>query len=158
MSGFRGHILGSVILTTLIIFALSHIRTYFNLNIGFNTYLEIITIYAVSILFSLFPDIDTNSLGQKIFYSLIFITNIYLFTKGEYKYSAILGLVALLPVLSKHRGWTHRKLTMLIICSPFLIFPFISNSMKIEEGILFFFAAIIGYSSHLVFDGVFFKI
>jgi len=157
MSGYKGHIWGSLILSGMIVYGFYAVSIYFNINFITN-FEKMVTLVLVSIIFSLFPDIDTNSKGQKLFYFIFFILDAYLILKEQYKNAAILGLFSFLPILSKHRGWTHRKLTAIVVCSPFIIVPYFLQNISIEDGVPYFLAALTGYFSHLIVDGEFFKI
>jgi Predicted membrane-bound metal-dependent hydrolase (DUF457). len=57
---------------------------------------------------SLFPDIDVKSKGQKFFYSIMAPGYIFLFAQGQYALCFVVGLCALMPILSTHRGLFHR--------------------------------------------------
>ena len=59
------------------------------------------------VLGALFPDIDTKSKGQKIFYRLFFAVLILLFVKHRFFESAFFALIVFLPLLVKHRGLFH---------------------------------------------------
>lgn len=161
MSGFKGHIWGSLILSGFIIYLLYFLGNMFQFEIitkYIYSFEKMLTLVFLSVIFSLFPDIDTSSKGQKLFYFVFMLLDIYFVVKHKYRSAALLGLFAFLPILSKHRGWTHRKITAIIICSPFLILPIYLQSISYVEGVSYFFAAITGYFSHLIIDGEFFKI
>jgi membrane-bound metal-dependent hydrolase YbcI (DUF457 family) len=110
-------------------------------------------LFVVAILFGLFPDIDTNSKGQHIFYGLALIANVWLILDGRFEAAAYLGLAAMTPIIGKHRGWTHSKPAMLLVPSPILIIPYIQNSTLLGTALLVYGGAVVGYFSHLLFDG-----
>jgi membrane-bound metal-dependent hydrolase YbcI (DUF457 family) len=56
---------------------------------------------------ALFPDIDTKSQGQKLFYRLLFVVLLLLFIKQKFFEIAFFALLAFLPLLVKHRGLFH---------------------------------------------------
>ena len=86
--------------------------------------LGILGCFAIALLFGLWPDVDIKSKSQKIFYSVLFVLNVSLiFFLHRYLEAALLGLFAMLPILSKHRGWTHSKITMILLPSLFLAIP-----------------------------------
>ncbi|MAP92184.1 hypothetical protein CMK15_11600, partial [Candidatus Poribacteria bacterium] len=60
--------------------------------------------FTISFLCSLWPDVDIKSKSQQIFYTLFATINLILIFKELYQISAFLGLFAMLPMLSKHRG------------------------------------------------------
>lgn len=143
--------------------------------------LKIIGCFAVAVLFGLWPDVDIKSKSQKIFYSVLFVVNLVLIVfLQKYLESALLGLFAMLPIMSKHRGWTHAKTTMILLPSVFLLIPIYSahsewatddnlvdlfNALAewdglteaLRSGVPFYVASFIGYASHLHLDGILFR-
>ena len=98
----------------------------------------------------------------------------------RYLESALLGLFAMLPIMSKHRGWTHAKITMVLLPSVFLFIPIYAGypewksggnlmdefnalrdwghlSSTVLSGIPFYVAGFIGYATHLHLDGILFR-
>lgn len=57
---------------------------------------------------ALFPDIDTKSKGQKLFYWVILILAGVLLYAGHMQAVIVLAAVAILPLLVKHRGLFHK--------------------------------------------------
>lgn len=129
-------------------------------------------LFIITLFMSLFPDLDTHSTPQKwyIRFSLGFLLFLYLMKQIDW--FIIYALMFPLPMIHKHRGWTHWKLTPWII-SFLLIFlfeynlapgKFIRSSSlgEIFDQILrnkFIFAAIIvGHYTHLALDGRFGKL
>lgn len=111
----------------------------------------------ICLLFGLWPDIDIYSKGQKIFYTIFFAIDIYLIYTEEFKAAAYFGLITILPILSKHRGWTHTWWAMFIVPSPFLLIPIFYMPDRKAAGIFLYGAAVVGYFSHLFADGFFWK-
>ena len=58
-------------------------------------------------LFGLFPDVDTNSKAQDIFFGLYSLW-MFIVTTGNIQAATYLGLIAMLPIVGHHRGWTHK--------------------------------------------------
>ena len=144
--------------------------------------LGILGCFAIALLFGLWPDVDIKSKSQKIFYSVLFVLNVSLiFFLHRYLEAALLGLFAMLPILSKHRGWTHSKITMILLPSLFLAIPIYieypnwgtgwkdlpdlfdslitweSLSDTLRSGLAFYVAGFIGYATHLYLDGILFR-
>lgn len=142
----------------------------------------ILACFTIALLFGLFPDVDIKSKSQKIFYSLIFVLDLSLILFFQrYLEAAILGLFAMLPILSKHRGWTHSRLTMILLPGLFLIIPLYREYFNygvglrdlpelfdalvehenldetLRSGLAFYVAGLIGYASHLYLDGILFR-
>ncbi len=155
MPGYKGHILGAVVCNTAYVGAL---RIAPDGVLGSNHYLVsdvqlLIGLFVISILFGLFPDIDTNSKGQDIFYGLAFIADCFLIYDGRMAAAAFLGLLAMTPILSHHRGWTHSKLAMILVPLPIILVPYLYDSAYLDTALVLYGAALTGYFSHLLFDG-----
>lgn len=114
-------------------------------------------LFVLSMLFGLWPDIDTNSKGQDIFYGVGFTLDVLLIAYGYIEAAAYLGLLAMLPILGKHRGWTHSKLAMILIPAPIALVPYLNRSSILDTAIIFYGAAVAGYFSHLLLDGLIVK-
>ena len=145
--------------------------------------LVIVGCFVVALLFGLWPDVDITSKSQKIFYSVLFVLNaVLIFILKYYVAAALLGLFAMLPILSKHRGWTHSRITMLLLPGLFLVIPvyveypnwgigweelpeLVDSLIKwerlpdvLQQGLVFYLAGLIGYASHLYLDGILFRL
>ena len=142
---------------------------------------KIIGCFVVAVLFGLWPDVDIKSKSQKIFYTVLFALNVVLIVFFQkYLESALLGLFAMLPIMSKHRGWTHAKVTMILLPSVFLLIPIYAaysewetngtlidalTALREWEGLMgairsgfpFYVASFIGYATHLHLDGILFR-
>ena len=193
MSMFREHWIGGLVAYSTF-FAISLIATFvvpifhdgvaqgWNLTISpIAAPLKIIGCFAVAVLFGLWPDVDIKSKSQKIFYSVLFAVNLVLIVfLQKYLESALLGLFAMLPIMSKHRGWTHARITMILLPGVFLLIPIYSahsewgtegnpvdlfNALTewdgltgaLRSGVPFYVASFIGYASHLHLDGILFR-
>jgi len=155
MPGYKGHIVGATVCTFAYVGALQatpqdwiHTNNYVVSDVQL-----LVGLFVISILFGLFPDIDTNSKGQDIFYGLAFIADIALIYDGRIMAAAFLGLLAMTPILSHHRGWTHSKAAMILVPSPIVIVPYLYNSRILSTALVIYGAAVVGYFSHLLFDG-----
>lgn len=114
-------------------------------------------LFVIAVLFGLFPDIDTNSKGQDVFFGIAFVAEIALILTGKFEPAAYLGLLAMTPIVGKHRGWTHSKIAMLLVPLPIVLIPYLHNHHVWTLGLLIYGSAVAGYFSHLLFDGLIFK-
>jgi membrane-bound metal-dependent hydrolase YbcI (DUF457 family) len=101
---------------------------------------------------SLFPDIDIKSKGQKYFYRVILLVFIFLIIQQQFVLLAPCSIMAIVPLLVRHRGIFHR-LWFVILCP--LAFWYIAclSSPVMSRPLLFdviFFIA--GAISHLWLD------
>lgn len=108
----------------------------------------------IAVLFALWPDVDTNSKAQNFFFGIAFITDTLLIINGYYAAAAILGLLAMTPIVGKHRGWTHSKWATVLVPSPIILIPYMASEQVGETGLLVYGAAVSGYFSHLLLDGL----
>jgi membrane-bound metal-dependent hydrolase YbcI (DUF457 family) len=155
MPGYKGHIVGAVVCNTAYAGALAAGPTqilHSTSNLVSNVEM-LVGFYVIAILFGLFPDIDTNSKGQNIFYGIALLADIWLIYDGRITAAAFLGLLAMAPIVGRHRGWTHSKLAMILVPSPIVIIPFLYNQSYLDTALLIYGAAVTGYFSHLLFDG-----
>ncbi len=151
MPGYRGHISVSIGITAVFYLVVS----IFSLSVGIFLEPEVIIGVLISVLlFGLWPDVDTNSLGQDIFYPIFLITAIVLLIMNRTFESAVVGIFSMLPTVGKHRGWTHSWWAALLIPSLFLII--IPSLMTRDINLtLWPYAAsgTVGYLGHLFADG-----
>lgn len=124
--------------------------SYANLLHGWQT---LAGVCIVAMLFALFPDIDIKSEGQKLFYWSAFILDALLIWGKQIHVAAYLGFIAMLPLLSKHRGWTHSPIAAILVPSPIIIIPYWYDGRMLPLSILFYGAAVLGYVSHIALDG-----
>ncbi len=146
MPGYKGHIVGGLIIGTGAVY-ISTILGWLHPSIT-----RLTIIFGLILAGALFPDVDTDSKGQNLFYSILVIVDIYLIMKKEYKDAAILGFLALLPALGHHRGWTHTWWAMFLVPIPIVVIIIVVFHYSWHTAIVFYTAAVIGYLSHLILD------
>lgn len=157
MASYRGHIAGSTVSGIAYVGLLGYV---YSINAAYEQFsaVELVgypaALVALAVMFGLWPDVDTNSKGQKFFYGIFLAVDLFLIVTEHYREAAYLGLFALLPALSKHRGWTHTWWAMLIIPAPLFILPYMLMPEQPFVGLPFYGAAVIGYFSHLLMDGL----
>ncbi len=159
MANYKGHVVGGVLLNTAYIAALKAAPgdVLAHTNGILSNWQFLIGLYVIAVLFGLWPDVDTNSKGQDIFFALAFITDVLLIVNGRLEAAAYLGLLGMTPILGKHRGWTHSKIAMLLVPLPIVLVPYANKSQILPTALLVYGAAVAGYFSHLLFDGLIFK-
>ena len=155
MAGYKGHIAGGLVTAVACTFAVSllpyeQLSAYADLLQGWQT---LAGVFIVAMLFALFPDVDIKSKGQSLFYWLIFIVDALLIWNKQIQAAAYLGVIALLPLLSKHRGWTHSVVAAFLIPSPIVLVPYLYSERIVAVAVLFYGAAVVGYLSHIALDG-----
>lgn len=157
MSGWKGHVAGAIAVNAIYVGAvkvLPQTKILDRPDISLQDWQLLIGLFVIAVLFGLFPDVDTNSMGQNIFFGIAFVAEIILVAAGKFEPAAYLGLLAMTPVVGKHRGWTHSKIAMLAVPLPILLIPYLHNHHVWTLGLLIYGAAVAGYFSHLLLDGL----
>lgn len=144
MPAFKTHILGGALFYAAVIFLTGmHHKSPAQLLIFF---------FICSVLGALFPDVDTKSKGQKIFFITIFFIMLGCLLYKPLSFVIALGGISLFPLLVRHRGIFHNIWFLLIVIAGTgyglsLSFPALRES--IYWGAFFF---SIGVISHLWLD------
>ena len=112
MASYKGHSAGGIAAAAVFLGGFHH---FFSFQ---PDWVDILVFLVTGLLGALFPDVDTNSRGQDIFYSLFFLLDFSFIALRKFEYAALLGLLVILPVLGRHRGWTHTWWAMLIVPFP----------------------------------------
>ena len=160
MSNYKGHIAGGAVAGIAYAAVITSAVELANFSVSFglrDQWQFPAILVTLAILFGLWPDIDTNSKGQDIYYSGMFILNAYLIYEKQYQLSAFLGMLAMLPILGKHRGWTHSRITMFLVPLPILVIPYLASDVGSWSGLPYYGAAVVGIASHLFLDGLMFR-
>jgi len=71
-----------------------------------------------------------------------------------YEAAACLRLIGMLPVLTHHRGWTHTRWAMLLVPLPIIAVPYLYSDRVLAFSLVLYGAAVVGYFSHLLLDGL----
>jgi hypothetical protein len=155
MPGYKGHIAGA---TTIGVAYASVIGVTWTQTISEKPQFlakpqVLVGLVIIAVLFGLWPDVDTNSKGQDIFYALAFAADVGLILTHRLEAAAILGLLAMTPILGKHRGWTHSKWAMVLVPAAIFTLPVLYRPDLLELSVLIYGAAAAGYFSHLLLDG-----
>ncbi|MGB8468363.1 MAG: metal-dependent hydrolase [Candidatus Babeliales bacterium] len=145
MPNYKGHLVGGLcayglLLSLLLLYAVCP------------TPLTLVEWLLATLAGALFPDIDTKSKGQKYFYQLTGILGIVLVISRHYVTASCMLLLALFPLMIRHRGITHSFIAMSLLCAACVLFvhlqvPF--HALQITYAVLFFWAGLV---SHLILD------
>ena len=157
MAGYKGHLAGATVFFGVYLAGLALV---YSVDQAYRQFSELelvaypLVLFALALMFGLWPDVDTNSKGQNLFYSIFFVADVVLIATRQFEEAAYLGLFCILPAIGKHRGWTHTFWAMLLIPSPLLVLPYVLTPERPLAGLPFYGAAVVGYFSHLVMDGM----
>ena len=128
-------------------------------------------VLGITFFFSLYPDLDTASVPQRWFYRAVCAILLYLSWRGEYRQATVLAIIAMMPLLDHHRGWTHWRISpVLVIVAPAFALAYwsgavdgdgagtsavaVATGLAAEHGIEIA-AAVVGWYTHLLLDGRF---
>lgn len=159
MANYKGHIIGglaagAVYAAVLIFVPITALAAAAGVLDGWQA---IAAVFIIAMLFGLFPDVDTNSKAQDIFVGTAFAVDILLIVNGNLQEAAYLGLLAMTATVGKHRGWTHKKWAMFVVPLPILVVPYFYNNAILPVSVVYYGAAVTGYFSHLLLDGLIWK-
>jgi membrane-bound metal-dependent hydrolase YbcI (DUF457 family) len=159
MANYKGHIAGGLIAGGVYAVALSWapVARYAETAGLLQNWQALAAIFVLAVLFGLFPDVDTNSKAQDLFFGIAFVVDILLILSGNLQAAAYLGLIAMLPIVGHHRGWTHKKWAMFVVPLPIVLIPYLYNEAALKIALVYYGAAVVGYFSHLLFDGLIIK-
>ncbi len=150
MPDYRGHLAGGLI------FGVMGVVGAILLGLLVFEPLQVSGLIGFCLLGALFPDVDTNSKGQNLYYAVFVVLDLALIIRGLYVWAAWFGLFSMLPAVGSHRGWTHTWWAMLLVPVPIIAIPFF---MQVENALLsfgpYYVAFATGYFSHLILDGRF---
>ncbi|NTW48506.1 MAG: metal-dependent hydrolase [Chlorobiales bacterium] len=157
MGSYKRHLFGGILFFIPLSFVLALLFDYEGLsNLAF--LFQVFILFAITLLFSLWPDVDIKSRGQLIFYRIFLVVDTVLILTERLQEAAFLGLFAMLPLIGKHRGWTHTLWAAILVPSPFLWVPILYTGKLSLSGLAYYLAAVSGYLSHRFIDGIFFRI
>jgi energy-converting hydrogenase Eha subunit A len=126
-----------------------------SLNIITKYWWEILVCFFLCVIGSMVPDVDIKSRSQMVIYTLLIIIDLVLILYKYYRESAILGFLAMVPMLTKHREQFHSYIAAVIIPMPLLFIPILINGEFDYHnlGVSYYISALAGYLSHIIADG-----
>ena len=80
MSGYKGHIAGAIAINTVYVAGVRLLpgEMLERWDISLTDWQLLLGLFVIAVLFGLFPDVDTNSMGQNIFFGIAFLAMIVL--------------------------------------------------------------------------------
>ncbi|HBM53181.1 MAG TPA: hypothetical protein DDZ97_08805 [Deltaproteobacteria bacterium] len=126
----------------------------------------LLSLFVTAVFMALFPDLDTTSVPQRWFFRAMFVMLAILYFQNELEVFCLLAFVTLLPVMHKHRGWTHWKVTPWLVA---LFLAIIWEYFRVQDtwrdrfswenvwdalhsSWAFVFACVLGHYTHLLLD------
>lgn len=144
MPNYKKHLVGGFATFSALLLTLKNINP---------TFINTMQWLAVCLLGSLFPDVDTKSKIQKIFYTGLLIFLIFLIGQNKIKLALFLSLIGFSPLLVNHRGIFHKAWFLVLITVAFVFFAveikLFHSHTEIMIPALFFTA---GAFSHIILD------
>jgi len=149
MPGYKGHLTGGFVIGSCAVGAAIMLGKFAD------SPAQLASVMCFTLLGAMFPDADTDSKGQNIFYTIFVAIDAALIYKQAYQLAAWLGLLAMLPALGHHRGWTHSLPAMLLVGTPILAIPaMLYGTDQMHTYVPYYLAFTLGYFSHLLLDRV----
>jgi uncharacterized metal-binding protein len=154
---FKGHSIGGVVTASSITGVAMFLGKLKELSLFEPNFL---ILWGITYGFSLYPDVDTKSTPQKIYFRILFVLCSFLIYFKMFEICSVVLLFSTLPLLFKHRGFTHWWLSALIL--PFLCFAlfefFVLGNVISEMFLLkygwYIIGGTLGWLTHLVLDKV----
>ncbi len=126
----------------------------------------LIGLFVITVFMSLFPDLDSASILQRWFYRFALLILVILFLVGQMGLFAAVSFIILLPLLHKHRGWTHSKITPVLLALFFAAVLELHRSSQawfggfsienvgaiLKEYWIYVVACVLGHYTHLLLD------
>jgi hypothetical protein len=157
VAGYHGHLADATVFCGVYLAGLALVYSVDRASLQFSD-VELgaypVVLFGLCLMFGLWPDVDINSKGQNLFNTVVFVADVALLGPRQFEEAAYLGLFCILPAPGKHRGWTHTLWAMLLIPSPMLVLPYLLTPDRPLVGLPHCGAAVVGYLSHLVLDGL----
>lgn len=147
MPNYKGHLVGGTGA-----FAISYYLLRATDNLPPSEGYEVVLLYLLCLAGGLFPDIDIQSKGHKLFYQALFVGILFIIAYQKVALFVPLAAVSFFPLFLNHRGITHNPWFLLILSS---VIPLIAHWFQPEFFPLALKAALfftIGGWSHLLLD------
>ncbi len=147
MPGYRAHMVGGVVAFSCVLYVLS--------QHGSTDAVTMAGWFVAALLGSLFPDIDTKSKGQGLFYKAMLVCLILLLWLHEMHLFILMSFVALMPLLVRHRGIFHQ--VWFVIAVPFAFAYAVGSSFALphKDFLLIALFFVVGALSHILLDRLF---
>ncbi len=146
MPGYRAHLVGGLAAFS---------GAYLLIKSPTNTdILQVMQLLGWCLLGSLFPDIDTKSMGRLIWYRILGVMAVAGLILDQWAIIGFSGSLFALSLLAKHRGLFHRLWFIFLLALLGLIVTDVVAPQYLfymQQAILFF---VIGAFSHILLDGV----
>lgn len=147
MASGKNHIKGGILFFLIFIYT---VFTYFTAP----TLIDTLIYFVLFIGGALFPDTDIKSIAQKLFYFISFIILGFLIFLGRFDIAAYIGIIIILPLLGKHRGWTHSPIVMFLLSGLILAVPIYKTGIQDFSTVMYAISFFLGFLSHLFLDKI----
>ena len=107
MPGYRGHLVGGLGAFAITHMATQHLASQHIPSLKIFLHSNILLCFTCALLGSLFPDIDTKSVGQKLFYYLLAGATLVTVIKRWWGLVSAITFISIFPLIVNHRGIIH---------------------------------------------------
>jgi hypothetical protein len=149
MPGYKGHLLGGLATCFLIHATSTKLFSYPD-----PTLKKFLFTLIFALLGSLFPDIDTKSVGQKIFYTLLTIPLFFAILTHQWRLLTVISLISIFPVLVNHRGIIHTVWFVALVPLSVPIFLHVSSPHIMSQIWTAYTYFVAGALSHILLDRI----
>jgi len=148
MASYKGHLVGGGAAFVAVYYTATRVIAHSNPYETKTFFLALIC----TLLGSLFPDVDTKSKGQRLFYGLLTVMIIITIIKQRWHLLASLSLISVFPMLVHHRGVMHRL--WFVVLTPLAVpaITWYSYSAFTGTAWLIYCYFVTGAISHLLLD------
>ena len=146
MPGYKTHVIGGIITFVSVLCLLQ------KLHLFYCSYLTALSCFLATILGALFPDVDTKSKGQMMFYQGVLFYLLLLLWSHKFMMFMVVTCLMMIPLLVPHRGLFHNvlfltSLTSVASIAAFFLLPY--RAYDCIAHLLFFY---VGALSHVLLD------
>ena len=144
MPGFKAHLAVGAVVFAVVMLVLSSVLQ--------PSILLALQYFFCTLLGALFPDFDTKSRGQTLFYRVLVPCLLFVLWQQKLQLFILLTFIGLLPLVVKHRGLLHKKWFVMIV--PPVVAILLAQSYGMQPYALVRYALFfsLGALSHIILD------
>ena len=107
-------------------------------------------VFVASMIFSLYPDLDTGSISRRVLSLLFAAATVVLYREGFHESALGMLVLMIVPNFFKHRGFTHTIFGMIFFVG--IYYTSVGYCIGFEDLWPIAVGGIVGYSTHLLSD------
>lgn len=147
MPSYKGHVTGGLVTFFLAYAVATHLFSHAPYDLK-----KFLFTGTFCLLGSLFPDIDTKSVGQRVFYSLLTIAVTFSILNKQWELLSALSLISIFPILVNHRGIIHTIWFVTLVPLGLVALVWHTNPHILKLAWQAYYYFVTGALSHLLLD------